>query len=127
MPKIRSGFYLENLSNIIKHNEKVDFLTKRRFTYPSIHSQYVNKIHTYLYKVSDVINLYILLVGEEYTVVVEDFTQPDKEEYGYLSKNVIHVPIYNNKIGENFWKQTISKLDKGIQREILIKNILKSK
>lgn len=84
-----------------------------------------NKSYTYQCKLSESITLYILVVKGEFTLVVKDDNELDICKYNTIVKNNVYIPIHSNKICPNFWKDVLNSLDKRIQREILIKNILK--
>ena len=123
-----SGFYIQKYSSIESNNKDKSEILKRTFKYPVINTNYVNKIHTYLYKISDSVNIYLLLVGAQYTLVVEDLSLSDTEDnYGYIYKNTVKVPFYSRILDNNFWREIMDSLDKKIQRDIIIKSILKSK
>ena len=117
-PKL-DGFYIENLSSCDED---------KRILYPRFRS-HINKIHTYVYKINETFNIYIIIVGEEYTVVIEDLLAHDDISYSdfFVYKNTVKVLMHSNKLSDDFWKIIVSKLGKDIQREILIKNILKNK
>jgi hypothetical protein len=118
--KIR-GFYITTLK---KAESMKQSLWRRPFEYPRIASEYVSRIHTYLYRLSNEVSIYLIIVGEEFTVVVQDDREVDTFEYGSTVKNNVYIPIHSNKLTESFWKDIINSLGKGLQRDILIKEIL---
>lgn len=114
-----SGYYLKELSLVILEGN------------PNIipRSAFHNSIKTYTYysKISNTLSFYLTLVGSEYTFVIKDDTLEDiRHGNQHIRKCNIYIPIHSNKLGDNFWKEILSSLDKDIQRELLIKEIFSS-
>ncbi len=119
------GFTIKTLQDVEKENlNKPNFL-KKNYDYPIVSSRYVNRITSYTLKVSDSVSLYLIIVGNEYTFVISDDNVSDKKEGWYLSSEKVTIPIKSEQLSEGFWKKCLSVMDKGIQREILLKNFLK--
>jgi len=120
----KSGKYIELASKYMEERKKLKLLKYAiRDCHPSSALYY--KSYTYQYKLSESLSLYIIIVIGEYTLVVKDDSITDTYKYDMVVKNNVYIPIHSNKLWPNFWKDSLNSLNKGIQREILIKSILK--
>lgn len=122
------GHKLKTLSEIIKEKERKNiknFWGIYDFDYPKIPSQYVSKINSYLLKISEEISIYLILVGNEYTLVIHDDTVTDTIDHWSIHSNKISIPIKSEQLFDGFWKKCLSVMDKRIQREILLRSFLK--
>lgn len=132
------GYYIETLSQARLLPKKDTFVSSSgngtsgkglpNFKFPIVTSIYYNKISSYIYKVSENVELYLILFGSEYTLVVKDNTRKDFKSYGEkMIKNNITVPIQSKTLVDGFWKEILKVIGKDIQRDILIKQICKFK
>ncbi len=120
----KSGKYIELESKYLENRRKSKILKSSiRDCHPSASIYY--KSYTYQCKLSEDISLYIIIVKGEYTLVVKDDNEKDTFKYDMVVKNNVYIPIHSNQLWSDFWKDSLNSLNKGIQREILIKNILK--
>jgi hypothetical protein len=78
--------------------------------YPRCTSTDIERVQTYFCKVNKDIGIFLILIKEEFTIVVDK----NKE---------ISIPISSKKLNDNFWKEILSSLDKDIQREFILKDI----
>jgi len=104
--RIIPGMYIETEVNFMKNKESLKYI---KFIPNNI---MINKYQSYQYKISDIISLYLIIVKEEYTLVINDKSEPDINKYGITIKNNVYVPIHSSKLDSNFWKKIISVLNK---------------
>lgn len=119
------GYKLKPLSELEKEKSRKKIISVYEFDYPKIPSQYVSKISSYLLKISEEVSLYLILVGDEYTLVVNDAEANDSLDDWYIHSNKVSIPIKSEQLFDGFWKKCLSVMDKKIQREILLRNLLK--
>lgn len=119
--KYVDGLYIQNLSDF---NKEPDSFGKN-FTYPKINSQYVSKIQSYFLRVTEVLSIYLIIVGGEFTLVIKDSSVESEEKWGTKYLNDIKVPISSESLNENFWKICLQKVGKEVQRELLLREIFK--
>lgn len=111
----RHGLYIKDLSQLKKEEDI-------RQLYPKVNQL---KNHSYILKISNEVSLYLIIVGNEFTFVIHDETIQDFEDFGAIYSNKITTPISSEKLDDKFWKKCLEKLNKGIQRELLLKEIFK--
>ena len=87
---------------------------KSEIVYPKCSTSELNKLQTYIYKVNYETQIYLMIIREDFTVIVKK-----NEE--------IKATVNSKKLSESFWKETLSTLDKDIQRDILLKDIFSYK
>jgi hypothetical protein len=63
------------------------------FDYPRVPSQYVSKINSYYLKISEEVSIYLILVGNEYTLVVNNNSAIDIIDNWSIHSEKIKVPI----------------------------------
>lgn len=122
------GYKLKPLSEIEKEKKVNKYAWSPviyDFDYPKIPSQYISKISSYLLKISEEVSIYLILVGNEYTLVIHDDTVTDTIDHWSIHSNKISIPIKSEQLFDGFWKKCLSVMDKGIQREILLRSFLK--
>ncbi len=129
-----NGLYIENIEKILKDGIK-DPKTFREIRYPLIYnSQFIEgikKIRSFQYKIYEGVYLYLIILKENYTLVIRNDNIEDKiEHFNSLKicyKKNINVPISSSPLNEDFWKHILGVIGKDIQREILLKNIFSFK
>jgi hypothetical protein len=118
-----SGHYIISLKEV-ESNEKYkketsDFYQKITYYPKSIQNQ------SYLLKVSNVVSLFIILVGGEFTFVIKDDSIPNDERPYTIYINSIKIAIKSESLNDNFWKRCMEFISNDIKRDLLIKEIFK--
>ena len=114
-----SGYYIKQVS-LIKDPIKTPCFPR------NASSVNLRSIQSYQYKVSINLTLYLIIIKNEYTLIVKDDDIKDTNDRyprDHITKNNIYISIHSNNFDEFFWKDILSSLDKGIQRELRIKEI----
>ncbi len=113
--KYLSGHYIISLKEV-ESNEKY----KKENYYPKS-----TQNQSYLLKVSNVVSLFIILVGGEFTFVIKDDSIPNDERPYTIYINSIKVAIKSESLNDNFWKRCMEFISNDIKRDLLIKEIFK--
>jgi len=124
--KYITGFYIKKLGDI-EANDKI--VSPRPILMFGDKTSDVNlvkelKYHTFQYKLSDTLSLYIILIRMEYILIVKNDEEPTIQTNYRDERRDVLVPIRCNKITDSFWREILSALDTNVKRELLIRSII---
>jgi len=120
------GYYIIS-SKEIERNENQKKEMGRNFYTGQVSDYYPKstKNQSYLLKVSNVVSLFIILVGGEFTFVIKDDSIPNDERPYTIYINSIKIAIKSESLNDNFWKRCMEFISNDIKRDLLIKEIFK--
>ena len=113
-----SGYYITTLQNALNDVLKENGYVPRFIKDPK-------RVQSYIWKISNTVSIYLILHHQEYTIFVSDSAKKIYKRDHYYKTDSINIISESLKLNPNFWKDTMSKLDKDITREIAIKEIFK--